>query len=100
MMTTNEQQKKKWLDAIYKDYPALKNDTLKHHFINEMIESFLADEKKFKAEAYKAKKENAEIFKEAPTEVVAISKIEDVEEKKPQVTVTFDEDIEEDNKNQ
>lgn len=92
-MLNNEQQKQKWLTEIYADYPDLKGDTLKKHFIEQMIDSYQADEKKFKAEAYKAKKENLDIFKQAPDEIVAISKIEDKPE--PQVTVTFEEDASE-----
>jgi hypothetical protein len=82
--------KEAWMEGIFKDYPDLKGDTLKRHFIEQMIDAYQADEKKFKAEAYKAKKENLDVFKQAPDEIVAISKIEDKSE--PQVTVTFEDD--------
>lgn len=70
-------RKKEWIEAIYKDYPDLKRDTLKAHFIDNMIEAYLADEKAFKQQAYKHKNDNVEVFKEAPHEIIAISKVED-----------------------
>lgn len=98
-LLNTEQRKNEWRQAIYKEYPQFKGDSLKSHLIEQMIESYLADEKKFKEHVNKAKKENQPLFREAPAEIVAISKIEAKEEKAPQVTVTFEGDAEATEKN-
>lgn len=94
-LLNTEQRKNEWREAIFKEYPQFKGDSLKSHLVEQMIESYLADEKKFKEHVNKAKKENQPLFKEAPAEIVAITKIE-AEDKKEPVTVTFDEDKDDD----
>lgn len=80
-LLNKDTRKQEWLEAIYKDFPDLKRDTLKSHFVDNMIEAYLADEKAFKQQANKDKRDNVEVFKEAPTEIIAISKV--VDEKAP-----------------
>lgn len=73
----NTNYKTKWMDEIFAEYPQLKHDPLKKHFIEQMIDSYLSNEKEFKKMSYEAKKSNEEIFKIAATEVIGISKIDD-----------------------
>lgn len=73
----NANYKNKWMDEIYNEYPQLKHDPLKKHFVEQMIDSYFVNEKEFKKVAYEAKKNNAELCNNTPTEVIAISKIDD-----------------------
>lgn len=73
----NANYKTKWMDEIFAEYPQLKQDPLKKHFIEVMIDSYMSNEKKFKKMSYEAKKNNEEVFKNAATEILAISKIDD-----------------------
>lgn len=87
-MLNKDDRKKEWIEKIYQDFPLLKGDLLKAHFIDQMIDLYFVDERKFKQDTYKAEKENAELFKEPPKEIIAIKKIEEVE--KQEVTVSFE----------
>lgn len=73
-----DKRKEEWLKQIYQEYPDISTDTLKKHFVEQMVDSYLADEKAFKKQAYKDKTDNAEVFKKAPESIIAITKIDDV----------------------
>jgi hypothetical protein len=73
---SSSSQKDKWIEQIYNDYPDLKNDALKRHYVEQMVESYLADEKKFKSIAYEMRKKGDIDQKPIPDEIVAISKVE------------------------
>lgn len=73
----NTNYKNKWMDEIFAEYPQLKQDPLKKHFIEVMIDSYMSNEKEFKKLSYEAKKNNESVFKNAATEILAISKIDE-----------------------
>lgn len=85
MALLNQNNKEKWIEQIYADYPDLKNDSLKRHYVEQMVDAFLADEKKFKQMTQELKKSGKEYKQEPiPTEIIGIKKIEaDIEAEQP-----------------
>ncbi len=82
MMTQNN--KEKWIEQIYADYPDLKSDTLKRHYVEQMVDSYIADEKKFKQMTHELKKNGTDYNQETiPSEIIAITKIEAEEQSTP-----------------
>lgn len=67
-LLSNENNKQKWLKQIYEDYPMLKGDALKAHFVEQMIDAYIADEKKFKAMTYEMKKKGVEFKQQTLSE--------------------------------
>lgn len=77
-LLNKDTRKQEWLKAIYNDYPNLKGDTLKEHFVETMVDSYLADEASFKKITNEAKKNNTPLFKEnSVSEIVAIKKVDE-----------------------
>ena len=68
-------EKEQMLAAIYAEYPTLEYDGLKKYYIEQMVESYIANPKKFKELTYQAKNEKHEHNK-LPTEIYCISKID------------------------
>lgn len=85
MALLNQNNKEKWIEQIYADYPDLKNDSLKRHYVEQMVDAFLADEKKFKQMTQELKKSGKEYKQEPiPTEIIGIKKIEaEIEAEQP-----------------
>jgi hypothetical protein len=92
-LLNNKSTKEKWIEQIFNDYPDLKTDTLKHHYIENMIDAYLADEKTFKKMTYELKSKGDEPkLTKVPDEVVCIGKVEAEEQ-----TPTIVEEVEADN---
>lgn len=92
-LLSKDTRKKEWLDSICKDFPSINSDKLKRHFVENMIDAYLADEKKFKEVTNQLKKENTDVFKKAPDEVIGITRIE-AEEPNKGVTIEEIENVE------
>lgn len=77
-LLNNKNTKDKWLEQIFTEYPEFKTDTLKHHYIEQMIDSYLADEKNFKKMTYELKKkgDDVDITQKTLEPIVSITKIE------------------------
>ena len=76
-LLNNQSTKEKWMEQIFKDYPLLKTDTLKPHYVAQMIDAYLAAEKTFKKMTYALKSKGDEPKpKQVPDEIVCIEKIE------------------------
>lgn len=82
MALLNENNKQKWIEQIYADYPMLKGDALKAHFIEQMIDAYIADEKKFKAMTYEHKKNGLD-FKQLAVDTETVPAIGKIEAKEP-----------------
>lgn len=80
MALMNNNTREKWIEQIYADYPDLKNDTLKRHYVEQMVDSYIADEKKFKDMTQEMRKKGLDFKQEPiPNEILAIGRIEDKE---------------------
>jgi hypothetical protein len=77
-LLNNKNTKDKWLEQIFTEYPEFKTDTLKLHYIENMIEAYLADEKNFKKMTYELKKkgDDVDITQKTLEPIVSITKIE------------------------
>ena len=72
----SETDKQQWLSAIFDEYPLIAQDTLKRHYIENLLDCYIHNSKKFKELTYQAKNEKCEP-KQLPTEIFCISKIDD-----------------------
>lgn len=77
MATMTQNNKEKWIEHIYADYPDLKTDALKRHYVEQMVDAYIADEKKFKNLTNELKRNGKDYKQEPiPSEIIAITKIE------------------------
>lgn len=76
-LLNNHNNREKWIEQIYADYPDLKNDTLKRHYVEQMVDAYIADEKKFKNMTNEMRKKGLDLKQEPiPNEILAIGRIE------------------------
>lgn len=76
-LLNNKSEKERWIEQIYNDYPDLKRDTLKQHYVEQMVEAYLADEKKFKSMTHELRKNGLDFKQDPiPEEILSIGKIE------------------------
>jgi hypothetical protein len=76
-MINNNNARENWIEQIYNDYPELKNDALKRHYVEQMVDAYIANEKKFKTMTQEMRKNGLDFKQEPiPNEILAIGRIE------------------------
>lgn len=76
-LLNNCNNREKWIEQIYQDFPDLRNDALKRHYVEQMVDAYIADEKKFKNMTQEMRKNGLDFKQEPiPNEILAIGRIE------------------------